>query len=100
MLKWPLRWRIGITTSSGPRTASETSIVRFAPSRTISEPAGIPTTTTGSSSAARTQLILAVEPVVWSTNQGKAMNVIAEPVSDASSAATIPTRERSRSIAK
>jgi hypothetical protein len=43
---------------------------------------------------------LAVEPVVWSTNHGNAMNVIAEPVSDTSSAATNPTRERLRSIEK
>jgi hypothetical protein len=43
---------------------------------------------------------LAVEPVVWSTNQGNATNVIAEPVRDTSSAAIKPARERFRSIAK
>ena len=53
-----------MTSSSGPRAASETSIVRFAPSRAMSEPAGMPKIAIGSISAARTQPIFAVEPVV------------------------------------
>ena len=79
---------------SGPRAASETSIVRFAPSRAITEPAGIPTSAIGSISAARTQAIFAVEPVVASTNHGSATKVIDEPVSETSSATTRPARER------
>ena len=65
-----------MTRRSGPRAASETSIVRFAPSRAMSEPAGMPTIAIGSISAARTQPILAVEPVVARTNQGRATKVI------------------------
>ena len=44
----------------------------------------------GSISAARTQPIFAVEPVVARTNQGSATNVIAEPVSETSSAVDQP----------
>ncbi len=68
----PVQCRIGITSISGPRAASETSIVRFAPSRAIREPAGIPSSPTGAISAARTQPIFPVEPVVARTNQGRA----------------------------
>ena len=69
-------------------------MVRFAPSRATSVPAGIPKTPTGISSAARTQPILAVDPVVTSTNQGSATNVIADPVRETSSATTRAARER------
>ena len=83
---------------SGPRAASETSIVRFAPIRAMSVPAGIPKIAIGSSSAAMTQPIFAVEPVVTSTNHGSATNVIPEPVSETSSAAISPRSERFRRI--
>src|SRR5262249_61515127 len=74
----------------------ETSIVRSAPRRATSEPAGIPKTPTGISSAARTQPIFAVDPVVTSTNHGSATKVIAEPVSDTSSALMTAASERFR----
>ena len=49
---------------SGPRAASEMSIVFFAPSLAMTVPAGMPNSAIGSISAARTQPIFAVEPVV------------------------------------
>jgi hypothetical protein len=48
----------------------------------------------GAISAARTQPIFAVDPVVAQTNQGSATNVIDEPVRETSSASTSPARER------
>ena len=90
----------GSTSSSGPRAASETSIVRFAPIRAMSEPAGMPKIAIGSISAARTQPIFAVEPVVTRTNHGSATNVIEEPVSETSSAVRSPRRERFLSMAE
>ena len=87
----PVWWRIGSTSRSGPRAASEMSIVRFAPIRAMSEPAGMPTIAIGSISAARTHPILAVEPVVTRTNHGRATNVIEEPVSETSSAVRSPS---------
>src|SRR5207245_7100766 len=62
--------------------------------------AGIPEIATGPSSAASTQPILAVEPVVTRTNHGRAMKVIEEPVSETSSAVISPSRERFLSMAK
>ena len=53
---------------------------------------------TGAISAASTQPIFAAEPVVTTTNHGRATNVIAEPVSEMSSAVTSPSSERSRQI--
>ena len=82
--------------SSGPRAASARSIVRFAPSRAIRVPAGIPSSPIGAISAASTQPIFAYEPVVTSTNQGSATNVIEEPVRETSSAVIRPSSERLR----
>jgi hypothetical protein len=48
----------------------------------------------GSISAARTQPILAVEPVVASTNHGRATNVMEEPVRETSSAVMSPRSDR------
>ena len=79
---------------SGPRAASLMSIDRFAPSRAMSEPDGIPNSAIGRSCAAMTQPSFAVEPVVTRTNHGSATNVIDEPVSETSSAATRPRIER------
>jgi hypothetical protein len=53
----------------------------------------------GSISAARTQPIFAVEPVVTRTKKGSATNVIDEPVSETSSADTSPMSERFLSTA-
>src|SRR5581483_9769323 len=66
----------------------------------ISVPAGMPKIAIGSISAARTQPIFAVDPVVARTNHGSATKVIDDPVSETSSAATSPSRERFRSMAK
>ena len=60
----------------------------------------MPTIAIGSISAARTQPIFAVEPVVARTNHGSATNVIAEPVSETSSAEIRPASERSRNMAR
>ena len=60
----------------------------------MSEPAGISRSPTGRSSAAKTKPIRAVEPVVMRTNQGSATSVIAEPVSDTSSAPSTAARLR------
>ena len=92
--RWPVLCRIGITSINGPRAASEISIVFLPPSFEITVPAGIPKMAIGSISAARTQPIFAVEPVVASTNHGSATKVIAEPVNETSSAVTSPIRER------
>jgi hypothetical protein len=72
-------------------------IVRFAPSRAISAPLGIPKMPTGMSSAARTQPMRAVEPVVARTNQGSATNVIEEPVRETVSATRIERSDGLRS---
>ena len=87
-----------MTSSSGPRAASEMSIVFFAPSFAITVPAGMPKIAIGSISAASTQPIFAVDPVVTRTKNGSATNVIDEPVSDTSSAVIRPRRERSLSM--
>ena len=88
-----------MTSISGPRAASEMSIVFLAPSFAITVPGGMPKMAIGSISAARTQPIFAVEPVVARTNHGSATNVIDEPVSETSSAETSPTSERFFSMA-
>jgi hypothetical protein len=54
----------------------------------------MPKIATGSISAASTQPIFAVDPVVTRTKNGSATNVIDEPVSETSSAETRPMRER------
>ena len=64
----------------------------------MSVPAGMPKIAIGSISAASTQPILAVEPVVTRTNHGSATNVIAVPVSETSSAVMSPRSERFLSI--
>jgi hypothetical protein len=74
------------------------SIVRFAPRRAITVPLGMPSRPTGTSSAARTQPILAVEPVVIRTNHGRATKVMADPVSETSSATRTAPRLRFRKI--
>ena len=83
-----------MTSISGPRAASQISIVLFEPSFEITVPAGMPKSAIGSISAARTQPIFAVDPVVARTNHGRATNVIDEPVSETSSAEIKPTSER------
>ncbi len=88
-----------MTSISGPRAASQMSIVFLAPSFAITVPAGMPKIAIGSISAARTQPTFAVEPVVARTNHGRATNVIAVPVSEMSSAATSPMSERFLSTA-
>ena len=90
-LSQPSACRSGIETRSGTRARSESTIVRRAPSRETTVPDGIPRTATGTSSAARTTPILVAEPVVESTNQGRARNVIREPSEETISAATSAT---------
>src|SRR5215212_248391 len=93
-LRWSVQKSTGIAAISGTRAASARFIVRFAPSRAIRLPLGMPRSPTGRSSAARTQPIFAVEPVVTRTNQGSATYVIAEPLRDTSSATTTAARDR------
>src|SRR4051812_6890217 len=90
----PVLCRIGMTSISGPRAASEMSIVFFAPSFAITVPAGMPKIAIGSISAARTQPIFGVESVVARTNHGSATKVIDVPVKDTSSAESSPMSER------
>ena len=51
-------------------------------------PLGMPRIAIGASSAAITRPIRAVDPVVWSTNQGNASHVICAPVVEITSAAS------------
>src|SRR4051812_7548986 len=90
----PVLCRIGMTSISGPRAASEMSIVFFAPSFAITVPAGMPKIAIGSISTASAKPIFAVEPVVMRTKNGSATNVIDEPVNETSSAVSSPTSER------
>src|SRR5918999_1180232 len=83
---------------SGARTESPSSIVRLAPSRVTSVPLGIPSSATGSSCTASTTVMRAGDPVVTSTNQGSARNVICVPSDETTSAArsgASPRRRRS-----
>src|SRR6266540_1086441 len=85
-VRWPLQCSTGTSNIRGARTASDSSIVRRAPSRWISVPEGSPATAKPSSSAAITSVIRAGEPVVVSTNQGSASQVICVPVIEITSA--------------
>ena len=92
-LRCPLQCRIGTSATSGARTRSETSIERRAPRRKTSEPLGRPKSASGRISTASTTLMRVAEPVVASTNQGSATNVIALPVDE-----TISARTSARSV--
>src|SRR5579872_524472 len=83
----PVQWSTGTAAISGARATSQTSIVRRDPSFVTSDPAGIPKSPIGTISAASTAPIRAAEPVVTSTNQGSARNVICVPVVEISCAA-------------
>src|SRR6266545_4366797 len=85
-VRWPLQCSTGTSNIRGARTASDSSIVRRAPSRWMSVPEGSPATAKPSSSAAITSVIRAGEPVVVSTNQGSASQVICVPVIEITSA--------------
>src|SRR6187551_1264198 len=88
--------RIGMTSMSGARAPSHSSIVRRAPSLPRSRPPGKPNTATPISSAATTKLIFVADPVVTSTNQGRAIQVICAPVVEITSAPSSATTERDR----
>ena len=60
----------------------------------------MPKNASGASSAASTQPIRAAEPVVTRTNQGSATKVIEVPVSETSSAETMPRSERFLNMAR
>ena len=90
-LSQPSACSSGIEASKGTRARSDSTIVLRAPSRETTVPDGIPRTATGSSSTARTTPIFVAEPVVESTNQGRARNVICEPSEETISAATSAT---------
>src|SRR2546427_5395567 len=79
----PAACSTGIDAISGARAKSATSIARRAPSREMNVPLGMPRIAIGASPAAITRPIRAVDPVVWSTNQGNARNHIAEQGPDA-----------------
>src|SRR4051794_15579384 len=83
---------------TGPRTASQSIIMRRAPMRASSFPPGTAPTPTPISSAATTRLMRAAEPDVSSTNHGSASQVICDPVVDTTSAASSAASERFRSI--
>jgi len=86
--------KTGTSTISGIRSASDTSIVVRAPSRPTSEPLGMPKSAIGTTSAARTTLMRVGDPLVTSTNHGRATNVMAVPVLETTSAARSASRLR------
>ena len=92
----PAQKRSGTSAISGARRTSEQSIVVRAPSRPITEPLGMPRRAIGAISTASTTLIRAAEPLVTSTNQGSATNVIAVPVLETTSATTSAVKVRDR----
>ncbi len=73
---------------SGARAKSHASIAVREPRRCTSVPLGTPRIAIGRIWTARTTLIFAAEPVVTSTNHGRARYVIREPSVEISSATT------------
>ena len=70
--------------------------MRRAPSLATTAPLGIPSSATGAISTARTIPIFAADPVVTSTNHGRARKVIREPSDETISATISAARERLR----
>src|ERR671934_888246 len=85
-----------MTSMSGPRRPSETSIVRRAPSRPSTFPPGRPSSARPTSSAAKTNVIRVADPDVISTNHGRASQVIWLPVVETISATRSARMARSR----
>ena len=75
-----------MTAISGARAPSQSSIVRRAPSRPSSRPPGRPNSASPITSAATMKVVFVAEPVVSSTNQGSATQVICAPVVEITSA--------------
>src|SRR5215210_2574577 len=90
----PVQWRTGITSMIGARAPSQRIIVLRAPSRARNRPPGSPSSARPTISAAITKLVCVAEPVVTSTNHGRASHVICDPVVDTISAASSATTER------
>ncbi len=92
----PAQWQSGITSISGPRQASQSSIVRRAPSLFSTRTPKKPASAMPIASNAITTLICVAEPLVVRTNHGRAIQVICAPlveiVSAASSARSEPMR--------
>ena len=68
----PTSCRNGTRPMIGARAPSAISIDVFGPSLCTTEPAGIPSSAIGTSCAAKISIIRVGEPVVTSTNQGRA----------------------------
>ena len=85
-----------MTTISGARAPSQSIIVLRAPSRPSTRPPGSPRSASPITSAAATNVVFVAEPVVTSTNQGSASQVIWAPVVETTSAMSRATTERSR----
>ena len=68
----PTAFRSGTSATIGARAASAISIEVLGPRRCTTEPAGMPSSAIGASSAAKTRPIFVGEPVVTRTNQGSA----------------------------
>ena len=94
----PAQCSSGSDRITGPRTPSQSIIVRRAPIRATSFPPGIAPAATPISAAATTRLMRVAEPDVSSTNQGSASQVICDPVVETISAASSAASERFRSI--
>ena len=71
---------------SGARAPSQSSIVRRAPRRPSTRPPGKPNRASPITSAATMKVVFVAEPVVSSTNQGSATQVICAPVVEITSA--------------
>jgi hypothetical protein len=80
----------------GARAPSAISIDVFGPSRCTTEPAGMPSSAIGTSCAAKTNVIRVGEPVVTSTNHGRARYVSCDPSREMSSPASSAAIDRSR----
>ncbi len=78
----------GIDARIGARAKSEISIVFRAPMRSTRIPLGMPSTTIGAISAARTSVIFPGDPVVTRTNHGSARYVMRVPKTEMTSART------------
>ena len=83
-----------MTAISGARAPSQRSIVRRAPSFPSTRPPGRPNSASPITSAATMKVVLVAEPVVSSTNQGSATQVICAPVVEITSAESSARTDR------
>ena len=90
----PAQCSTGISATSGARARSDASIARRGPSAVAARPLGTPSTVIPANSAAMTAPIRTGEPVVTSTNHGRAIAAISVPVVETTSATNRATSDR------